>query len=110
MTSCYDVFSECVRAIRNGELIEAVSTSDKEFHFQNWFQERLTSLNLPFDEPGRNIYPDFRLVRIPEGYELKGLATPGRDKNYDSNSQVPTGTHNERTIFYVFGRYPERPF
>ena len=41
-----------------------------------------------------------------EGYEIKGLAWPGREREYDSNSQVPTGYHNGRQIFYVFGRYP----
>lgn len=107
MTTCYDVFAGCVRAIENGELIQAVSAQDKEFHFQNWFQQRLMDLQLDYDEPGRNTYPDFRLVHFPEGYEIKGLATPGRDKNYDSNSQVPTGLHHGRTIFYVFGRYPK---
>lgn len=107
MTTCYDVFAECVRAIDNNELIQAVSARDKEFHFQNWFQQRLVSLNLDFDDLGRNTYPDFRLVNSPEGYEVKGLAVPGRDKNYDSNSQIPTGLHNGRSVFYVFGRYPE---
>lgn len=106
MTSCYDVFAECVNAIKNGELIEAVSTSDKEYHFQNWFQTRLSNLGIKFDDLGRNTYPDFRLVNTAEGYEIKGLATPGREKNYDSNSQVPMGLHNGRTVFYVFGRYP----
>lgn len=107
MTVLYDVFAECVRAIDNNELIEAVSAKDKEFHFQNWFQKRLMALRLDFDELGRNTYPDFRLVNHPEGYEIKGLAVPGRDKNYDSNSQIPTGLHHGRTIFYVFGRYPQ---
>ncbi len=107
ISSCYDVFAECVCAIREGELIQAVSATDKEYHFQNWFQGRLDHLALDYDEPGRNTYPDFRLVSVPEGYEVKGLATPGRDKNYDSNSRIPAGLHNGRTIFYVFGRYPK---
>ena len=58
---------------------------------------------------GRNSYPDFRIVSHIEGYELKGLAYPGRDASFDSNSQVPTGLHNGRTIYYVFGRYPKIP-
>lgn len=29
--------------------------------------------------------------------------------NFDSNSQVPTGYHNGRSIYYVFGRYPSEP-
>ena len=53
-------------------------------------------------------YPDFRLVDHPEGYEVKGLAWPGREANYDSNSQVPTGRHNGRDLYYVFGRYPSK--
>ena len=107
MTTCYDVFAACVAAIDNNELIQVVSAKDKEFHFQNWFQQRLHHLGLNYDDPGRNTYPDFRLVNVPEGYEIKGLQTPGRDKNYDSNSQIPTGLHRGRTIFYVFGRYPK---
>ncbi len=106
MSSCYNIFAECVRAINNGELIRSVSRKDKEFHFQNWFQERLAALGINYDDPGRNTYPDFRLVEDAEGYEIKGLAWPGREKDYDANSQVPSGVHNGRTIFYVFGRYP----
>ena len=44
-----------------------------------------------------------------EGYELKGLAYPGRNADYDCNSQVPCGEHNGRQVFYVFGRYPTQP-
>ncbi len=55
----------------------------------------------------RNTYPDFRLVQIAEGYEVKALAYPGREANYDCNSQVPSGYHNGRTIYYLFGRYPK---
>lgn len=46
------------------------------------------------------------MVEKPEGYEIKGLAYPGREKDYDANSNVPTGVHNGRQIFYIFGRYP----
>jgi hypothetical protein len=105
-TTVFDVFERCVQAVQDGQLIESVSAKDKEFHFQNWFQERLQSLSLHFDAGGRNTYPDFSLVEHTEGYEIKGLAWPGRERDYDSNSQVPTGYHNGRQIFYVFGRYP----
>lgn len=105
-TTCFTVFEQCVQAVNAGELIESVSPKDKEFHFQNWFQTRLRQLNLHFEPGGRNRYPDFSLVEYTEGYEIKGLAWPGRKHNYDSNSQVPTGFHNGRSIFYVFGRYP----
>lgn len=106
LSTCFDIFEKCVRAVEAGELIESVSAKDKEFHFQNWFQARLKSLSMHFDGAGRNTYPDFSLVEHTEGYEIKGLAWPGREKDYDSNSQVPTGYHNGRQIFYVFGRYP----
>lgn len=105
-TTCFDVFEQCVLAIQAGELIESVSAKDKEFHFQNWFQRRLQGLAIHFEGSGRNTYPDFCLVEYPEGYEIKGLAWPGRERDYDSNSQVPSGYHNGRQIFYVFGRYP----
>jgi len=105
-TTCYDTFEQCVLAVQAGELIESVSVKDKEFHFQNWFQKRLKNLAVHFEGSGRNTYPDFSLVEYTEGYEIKGLAWPGRERDYDSNSQVPTGCHNGRRIFYVFGRYP----
>jgi hypothetical protein len=87
-------------------LIKRVSRSDKEFHFQNWVSDRLDDAGLQHDAAGRNSYPDFTLVHYPEGYEVKGLAWPGREADYDSNSRVPTGMHNGRTVYYVFGRYP----
>jgi len=62
---------------------------------------------IAFDLLGRNNYPDYVLPSVPEGYEVKGLAYPGREQNFDCNSQVPKGFHNERTVFYVFGRYPK---
>lgn len=105
-TTAFDVFEKCVQAVQAGELIESVSVKDKEFHFQNWFQKRLESLSILFEGSRRNTYPDFCLVQHTEGYEIKGLAWPGRERDYDSNSQVPTGYHNGRQIFYVFGRYP----
>ena len=105
-TTCYDIFEQCVLAIQAGELIESVSAKDKEFHFQNWFQKRLQKLSIHYEGSGRNTYPDFSLVEFTEGYEIKGLAWPGRERDYDSNSQVPTGHHNGRQIFSVFGRYP----
>ena len=105
-TACFDAFEQCVLAVNNGDLIESVSAKDKEFHFQNWFQKRLQKLDLHFEGSGRNTYPDFSLVEYTEGYEVKGLAWPGRERDYDSNSQVPTGQHNGRQIYYVFGRYP----
>lgn len=106
MSAIEQVFLECERARAQGELIQRVSASDKEYHFQNWVQARLEACSLDFDEPGRNTYPDFRLVHHSEGYEVKGLAFPGRESNYDSNSQVPTGKHHGRDVYYIFGRYP----
>jgi hypothetical protein len=103
------IFRRCIEAIREGILIKRVSKTDKEYHFQNWFEDRLRETKLAYDLLGRNTYPDFVMVLTPEGYELKGLAYPGRDASYDSNSQVPTGFHNGRTIYYVFGRYPKEP-
>jgi hypothetical protein len=101
------VFLECERARADGDLVKRVSASDKEYHFQNWVQSRIEACGLSYDEPGRNTYPDFRLVHHPEGYEVKGLEFPGREADYDSNSQVPKGNHSGREVFYVFGRYPK---
>lgn len=103
------IFKNCVEAIDKGVLINRVSSTDKEFHFQNWFQNRLKQIGINFEVGGRNTYPDFRIVKATDGYELKGLAYPGREASFDSNSQVPTGFHNGRNIYYVFGRYPQNP-
>jgi hypothetical protein len=102
------VFYCCVSAIRDGRLIRRASLQDKEFHFQDWVETRLDEAGLNYERGGRNSYPDFRMVRFAEGYEVKGLAYPGREVTYDCNSQLPTGNHNGRTIFYVFGRYPAK--
>jgi hypothetical protein len=103
------IFRRCVEAIQKGMLIQRESEKDKEFHFQNWFKGRLTESGFHFDGGGRNAYPDFSMVRFADGYELKGLAYPGRDASFDSNSRAPSGLHNGRTIYYVFGRYPKKP-
>ena len=103
------IFKRCVESIRQGSLIVRESSTDKEFHFQNWFKARLVETGLNFEIGGRNSYPDFRMVATTDGYELKGLAYPGREASFDSNSQVPAGFHNGRTIYYVFGRYPKTP-
>lgn len=104
-----EVFRRCVRAIRAGKLISRESKKDKEFHFQNWVRSRLLETRFNHEMGGRNTYPDFCMVQLTEGYEVKGLAYPGREANYDCNSQVPSGYHNGRTIFYIFGRYPAQP-
>ncbi|MCP2325251.1 hypothetical protein HDA40_003758 [Hamadaea flava] len=106
LSTVEQVFLECASARATGALIRKVSASDKEFHFQNWVQARLDACDLQYDQPGRNLYPDFRLVHHAEGYEVKGLGWPGREANYDSNSQVPSGKHRGRDVFYIFGRYP----
>ena len=109
MTTLFDFFRRCNQAINSGTMIRRESSHDKEFHFQHWIRNRISETSHLFEEGGRNAYPDFRMVHLAEGYEVKGLAYPGRWLNYDSNSQVPTGFHNGRTIYYVFGRYPKQP-
>jgi hypothetical protein len=108
-TQAPNIFRRCAEAIESNALIERESRRDKEFHFQNWFRDRLFETGLNFEPSGRNSFPDFRLVQFTEGYEVKGLAYPGRQATFDSNSQVPSGLHNGRTIYYVFGRYPRHP-
>ena len=109
MSTVFDLFQSCIYAIAGGVMIHRENQVDKEFHFQHWVQDRIGETSHLFEEGGRNSYPDFRMVNLAEGYEVKGLAYPGRWLNYDSNSQVPTGFHNGRTIYYVFGRYPKLP-
>ena len=37
-TRAFEVFAACANAIMQGVLINRVSRTDKEFHFQNWFE------------------------------------------------------------------------
>ena len=108
MSKIYPIFKACVKAIQDGVLIEREDKNDKEFHFQDWFKNRLEAMDLKYDSR-RNSYPDFTLVHYAEGFELKGLAYPGREADYDCNSQVPRGEHNGRQVYYTFGRYPKKP-
>lgn len=105
-TMCGTIYRACDDAIRRGVLIRRAGRRDKEFPFQDWFTGRLEDAGIRFDQSGRNAYPDFSLVHTAEGYETKGLAWPGRDADFDANSRCPSGLHNGRVIFYVFGRYP----
>lgn len=104
-----DLFVEMDRAVQDDVLIERRGRRDKEFHFQDWVEDRIAALGRAFSPGGRNSYPDFTFDREPLGIEVKGLATPGRHADYDANSQVPTGLHERREIYYVFGRYPKDP-
>lgn len=106
-TQYLDVFARCAADARHGILIKRESKKDKEFHFQNWVEDRLNAVGQHHKLAGRNTYPDFVMSNSPEGFEVKGLAYPGREADYDSNSQVPTGKHNGSEIYYVFGRYPK---
>ena len=106
-TTCFKVYKECVRAINENVLIHRDGAQDKEFHFQNWCRDRLQAAGVKFSSSGRNTYPDFSVDDINEGYEIKGLAYPGRERDFDANSNIPTGEHAGRRIFYIFGRYPK---
>ena len=101
------VFLRCTQAMRSGTPAVKASVGDKEFFFQRWVGARFAETTMNFDEGPRTGYPDFTLVHHAQGYEVKGLASPGRDKNFDCNSRLPSGIHNGRDIFYVFGRYPK---
>ena len=86
-SSVFNVFSSCVHAIHDEKFIHREDRKDKEFHFQNWINDRLAETDFHYEIGGRNIYPDFRMVRFTEGFEVKGLAYPGRELNFDSNSR-----------------------
>ncbi len=66
-----DIFIQCGRAVRHGQLIHRTNRADKELHLQDWFQTRLDEIQVAYDPPARNSYPDFRLVHSPVGYEAK---------------------------------------
>ena len=106
-SSVIDFFIECDAAYRQPVPIRRGNRHDKEFHFQNWVADRLRRLRFRFFPPDRNVYPDFRLRAFDDGYETKGLESPGRVSTFDCNSQLASGEHDGQTIYYVFGRYPK---
>jgi hypothetical protein len=102
------LFLSCERAVTRGVLIERSSRREKEFAVQHWIRDRLDEAGIGYVENGRNKYPDFLLEGEPsEGIEIKGLAFPGREVDFDANSAAPAGEHQGRTIYYVFVRYPD---
>lgn len=107
MSAVHAVFRQCVLAMRKGALLTGESARDKEFHFQDWFGSRLREAGIEFTMPGRISYPDFVLPGSKEGFELKGLASPGRTRTFDCNSRMPSGEHEGMEMHYVFGRYPK---
>jgi hypothetical protein len=44
-----EIFRLCTQGIEKGVLIRRESSMDKEFHFQNWFRDRLKETGLNFD-------------------------------------------------------------
>ncbi len=57
MDVCVEMLLECNQAIAQGSLIRRLTRQDKEFHFQNWFEQRLKEA-LTRNSP-RNSYSDF---------------------------------------------------
>jgi len=103
-----DLFLSCEEAVARGALIERASRREKEFAVQHWVRDRLEDAGIPYVESGRNAYPDFVVGgKPPEGFEVKGLAYPGREADFDANSNAPAGDHQGRTVYYVFVRYPD---
>ncbi|MGV3713248.1 hypothetical protein [Pseudolysinimonas sp.] len=104
MSTVWRVFDECVRAVASG-LPTPKTTDDKEFHFQRWVADRIALAGHGDIDTGRNRYPDFPIPGTTEAYEVKGITVGSREKDFDSNSALPSGSHDGRDVFYVFGRY-----
>jgi hypothetical protein len=100
------IFLSLAHGFHNSVPIVRSSQQDKEYHFQNWVERRINTAGLKFEKLGRHGYPDFVLSEHPSGYEVKGLAVPGRIADFDCNSQLPLALQDGRTVYYIFGRYP----
>ena len=55
--SVVEVFLQCNQAVRRGQLIHRTNRTDKEFHFQDWFQARVDEIHLDYDPPARTLIP-----------------------------------------------------
>ncbi len=57
-----DAFLQCDRAIRRGLLVHRTSRADKEFHFQDWFQEHPDELRVLYERTsGQELLPSLSL-------------------------------------------------
>ncbi|MFE8645910.1 hypothetical protein ACFX58_12580 [Sphingomonas sp. NCPPB 2930] len=100
------IFLSLAHGFHNAVPIVRASQQDKEYHFQNWVKRRIEAVGLQYQEISRHGYPDFVLADHLSGYEVKGLAHPGRVADFDCNSRLPLAECDGRTIYYIFGRYP----
>lgn len=100
-----DVFVALDTAVANGVPLRPGGAGGLSNPFQNWFYDTLRHAGIESTPTGSNAWPDFTLDDIEEGYELKGLIVPGRDRDFDANSRLPKGAYDGRTVYYVFGRY-----
>lgn len=106
MSTVWAVFKACQEAVSAGIRTNR-PPSDKEFHFQNWVYDRIVKAGHSSAAVGRNTYPDFSIDGHGEAYEVKGITVGSRERDFDSNSALPSGTHNGNRVFYVFGRYED---
>lgn len=118
----YIVFKGLNDAAEAGYPIRKPHARDKEDAFQSWVERNISKVltalpGIELRAQGRNTFPDLLVIeahtgRPIQGYEVKGLATPGRAESFDANSELPTGRvrRPDGTVFdvyYVFGRYPK---
>lgn len=101
------IFLSLAHGFYNKVPIVRASQQDKEYHFQNWVKLRIEQAGLTYQELSRHGYPDFVLTGHASGYEVKGLAFPGREADFDCNSQLPLAKQGAHTVYYIFGRYPQ---
>jgi hypothetical protein len=108
-THVTDIFIEAARAMAARVPMIPRSAGDKEYFPQDWFIDRIKAVNLPYQQQGRNSYPDFWVGTNPcEGFEVKSLAfANGRAarSDYDCNSSIPSGRKQERDVFLAFFLY-----
>lgn len=111
-THSVDIFLAAHQTMMEEVPMRPRGPNDKEYFPQDWFADRLRSLELPHEQQGRNSYPDFwtgSAEQLPqEGYEIKALSFSGEKparRDYDSNSTVPSGTKDGKEVFLVFFLY-----
>jgi hypothetical protein len=104
MSSVWEIFRRCEAAVL-GEVRTHRLQNDKEFHFQNWVYERILEAGYSSSTVGRNTYPDFPISESDESYEVKGITAGSRERDFDSNSALPSGQHSGKKVYYIFGRY-----
>ena len=76
-----DIFLQCDQAIQRGRLIHRINRADKEFHFQDWFQETAGRVKGPVRSSGDVMIRDRKMYVAPTPFCVSAVLASSRPRN-----------------------------